>query len=96
MTDAVHPSRALADAINADPEYAWGWHCNIAVPIMDAAGVSHEVANETAAHLMRHLFDCDITTHPHYQYGKTGAQHYAEFRIAMDEAEDARLLEGRS
>lgn len=72
----------LRAAINEDPEYAWGWHCNLAMPIMDAIGVSHEQANTAAATLMHHLFDCDMTSHPHYEYGKSGAQQYAEFRRA--------------
>lgn len=79
----------LKAAMQADPEYAWGWHCNFAMPIMDASGISHEKANKAAAHLMQHLFDYDITTHPHYQYDKSGAQQYAEFRIAAEREEDA-------
>lgn len=82
---------AMRALINRDPEYAWALFCNIAVPIMDAAGVTHQVANETAAHIMQHLWGCDITQHEHYAYGKSGAQSYAEFRIAMDETEDAEI-----
>jgi hypothetical protein len=74
-----------------DPEYAWALFCNIAMPLVDAAGLSHKAANEAAAHLMQHLFECDITTHEHYQYEKSGAQSYAEFRIAMDLKEDAEI-----
>lgn len=70
----------LSAEIAADPELAWGWHCNIAVPIMDAAGVSHQAANEAGAHLMQHLFGYDITTDERYAYGKSGAQAYAEMR----------------
>lgn len=76
-----------------EPEYAWGWHCNLAVPIMDATGISHRKANEAAAHLMQHLWGCDITTHPHYEYGKSGAQTYAEIRIAAEREEDAQIAE---
>jgi len=79
----------LKAAMQADPEYAWSWHCNFAMPIMDASGISHEKANKAAAHLMQHVFDYDITTHPHYQYDKSGAQQYAEFRIAAEREEDA-------
>lgn len=82
---------AIKQAMADDPGYAWAWHCNIAVPIMDATGVSHETANEAAAHLMQHLFDCDITTNEHYQYGKSGAQQYAETRIAAEREEDAEI-----
>lgn len=84
----THPYKELSELVCADREYAWALFCNIAVPIMDAARVPHKKANETAAHLMQHLFGCDITTHPHYQYGKSGAQSYSEMRIAADEVED--------
>jgi len=89
--ETQHPYAALTDVINNDPEYAWALFCNMAVPVMDATGCSHQVANEAGAHLMQHLFGCDITTHPHYKYGKSGAQSYAEMRIAMDKAEDAEI-----
>jgi hypothetical protein len=82
-------------AAMADEGYAWAWFCNLAVPIMDVTGVSHQKANEAAAHLMQHLFGVDITTHPHYEHGKSGAQQYAEFRIAMERAEDAEIAKGR-
>lgn len=90
-TDATPVAEAWAgmEAAMQDPDYAWGWHCNLAVPIMDATGITHEQANMAAAHLMQHLWKCDITTHPNYQYEKSGAQSYAEFRIEVDEAEDA-------
>lgn len=74
-----------------DPEYAWTWHYNLAVPIMDAAGVSHRVANQTAAYLMSALFECDVTTHPHFQYSKGAAQRYHEMRLQADRDEDALL-----
>lgn len=83
--------QALIGEMKADPELAWAWHCNIAVPIMDAANVDHQTANETAAFLMFHLFDYDITTHPHYEHGKTDAQRYAEVRIAAEREEDVQL-----
>jgi hypothetical protein len=73
-----------------DPDYAWSWHCNLAVPIMDAIGVTHEQANVAAAYLMQHIWGCDITAHPNYQYEKSAAQAYAEIRIAADREEDAR------
>jgi hypothetical protein len=77
----------LTDAMK-DPDYAWSWHCNLAMPILDATGCSHELANQAAAYLMQHLWGCDITTHPHYEYGKSGAQAYTELRIAAERAED--------
>lgn len=79
----------LMTAMRDDPEYAWSWHCNFAMPIMDSIGVSHEQANIAAAHLMSFLFDRDITKDPRYQYEKGGAQRYHEFRIDLDVQEDA-------
>lgn len=96
MVEVLHPAQALAAEIRSDPELAWAWHCNIAMPIFDVVGCSHKEANEAAAHLMQHLFECDITTHPHYEHGKSGAQIYAEFRIARDRDEDAELARALS
>ncbi len=64
---APHAMQQLTAALQADPDYAWSWHCNLAMPVMDVTGVTHRVANEAGARLMRHLFDIDITKHPHYQ-----------------------------
>jgi hypothetical protein len=83
---------ALTEAMK-DPDYAWSWQCNLAMPIMDATGVSRELANVAAAHLMQHLWGCDITTHPEYRWGKSGAQRYAELRIAADAEEDANPID---
>lgn len=77
--------------MQSDAEYAWAWHCNLAMPIMDVAGCDHKTANEAAAHLMQHIWSVDITTDPRYVYGKSDAQQYAEFRIALDAAEDEEL-----
>lgn len=100
MTTIAEAFDTLKAAMAADPDYAWGWHCNLAVPIMDAAGVGHQQANEAAALIMRQMFDCDITAHPHYQYGKSGAQSYFEARVAAEREEDtqaeavAHMIEG--
>lgn len=101
--------KTLSAEIAADPEMAWAVFCNIAMPIKDAYAPvfgaatvmgwvpdakQHQLANEAGAHLMQHLFGYDITTHEHYQYGKSGAQDYAEMRIAMDEMEDVEIGRG--
>ena len=47
-----------------DEEMAWGWHCNIAMPIWDSCmdgKITHESANRAAANVMQHLFQVDIT-----------------------------------
>jgi hypothetical protein len=79
-----------------DPDYAWSWQCNLAVPIMDAIRVSHERADTAAAYLMQHLWDCDITTHPYFEGKKSDAQAYTEIRIAAEQAEDAARKEASS
>ena len=72
---AEHPFAAIKRLIHDDPDYAWSWQCNLAVPIMDAAMVSHADANRAAALIMAQMFDCDITLHPHYPAkAKQGAQ----------------------
>lgn len=56
----------LKTAIRMDPGYAWSWHCNLAMPILDTRRVigepliRHRQANEMAANLMQHLFDVDV------------------------------------
>ena len=39
-----------------DPEYAWGWHCNIACLLLDE-GIEQEAANKRAASFMKNAFD---------------------------------------
>ena len=57
----------LTDRLQTDPELAWGWHCNIAVPMQDE-GVSHEVSNKAAARIMYNLFRIDTSKNKHYKY----------------------------
>ena len=85
----MHPFEQLKNTIHADPDYAWGWHCNLAVPIMDEADVSHEKANKAAALIMEQMFGYDITTHELYRYEKSGMHAYFEARVAAERAEDA-------
>jgi hypothetical protein len=67
------PSPSIAEALDRlktamrmDPGYAWSWHCNVAMPILDTRRVPHgplifhSEANEMAANVMRHLFDVDV------------------------------------
>jgi len=50
----------LKKAIQDDDDYAWSWHCNIAVPFMDEGG-THEMANRAAARCMRTMFGVDVS-----------------------------------
>ena len=53
--DAKGALAEMKRAMDADPDYAWGWHCNLACCIMDE-GVSHEVANKAASRFMKLAF----------------------------------------
>ena len=56
---------ALSLAIQNDLEYAWVWHCNVAVPPQDQ-GLSHEKANKAAANFMHIAFGVRMWEHPNY------------------------------
>jgi hypothetical protein len=62
----------LTKAMQEDPEYAWGWHCNVTMPIFDSAvwaaheKSNHEASNLAAARVMQHLFGVDTSKHPHF------------------------------
>jgi len=45
----------LRRAMKNDPDYAWSWHCNIAMVAQDA-GASHKEANERTSDFMHNLF----------------------------------------
>lgn len=55
--------KTLTDTIKTDLDYAWAWHCNIAMAAYDA-GCDHAVANEGAARFMQQLFGVDTRQHP--------------------------------
>lgn len=82
------PFEQIKAQIHADPEYAFSWLCNLAVPIIDAAGVDPEKANAAGALIMAHMFNYDITTHPHFEGVKSREQVYFEMRVAAEHAED--------
>lgn len=65
-TEIPNVYTAFQTALAADRGWAWGWHCNLAMPIKDTLGVSHIEANQTAAWLMQHLFKIDVTSWPEY------------------------------
>jgi hypothetical protein len=53
----------IKSAMRDDPHYAWTWHCNVAVSMMDE-GAPHDAANAAAARFMRLAFDVDTTKAP--------------------------------
>ena len=69
----------LKKALQADPDYAWSWHCNIAMNLMDNLGSynpkannqeRHRVCNEAAAKMMNYIFNIDTAKHEHYETTK--------------------------
>ena len=65
LADAAAPPAALADAMRvvtdamrSDPEYAWSWHCNVAMAFVDEGG-DRAMANHAAARFMRLLANVD-------------------------------------
>lgn len=59
----------IKNAVQTDQGYAWGWQCNLAMPILDGSKgmLSHRGANVLAARLMAHLFSYDVTVLPEYK-----------------------------
>jgi hypothetical protein len=57
----------LTAAMQSDMDYAWGWHCNIAMAAFDA-GCPHDVANEGAARFMKMLFNVDTRKHEWFSW----------------------------
>jgi len=50
----------LKRSIQSCNDYAWTWHCNIAMPMIDE-GIESKTANIAASKIMRLLFDVDVT-----------------------------------
>jgi len=50
----------------SDPEYAWAWHCNLAMSAYDE-GLPKPAANRAAARFMRSAFNIDMTQHEFFE-----------------------------
>lgn len=55
----------LRSALQNDADYAWAWHCNIAMASFDE-GLSRPAANRAAARFMQNCFDIDMTKHNYF------------------------------
>jgi len=57
--------RTLSRAMQADPDFAHSWQCNIAMPIFDGSHgkLTLEEANAIADDLMSHLFEVKKANH---------------------------------
>lgn len=64
----IGPYAELKKHIEDHADYAWAWHCNLAMPVMDELGCTHEQANRAGARLMSILFGVDITKHRYWAY----------------------------
>ncbi len=53
-TSVADAMAVVTKAMRDDPEYAWSWHCNIAMAYVDAGG-DHAVGNHGAARFLRML-----------------------------------------
>lgn len=71
-TEATSPIKSLIEAMKADPEYAWGWHCNLAMAMHDSGAGPHHACNKGAALFLSLLSDgaVDTTQHPAYEHVK--------------------------
>lgn len=58
--DKSYLTGPLKNAIQANDDLAWTWHCNIAMPFIDEGG-SHMMANHAAARFMSTVFGVDVT-----------------------------------
>jgi hypothetical protein len=56
----------LSQAMKDDPEYAWAWHCNVAMASVDE-GLNHLAANRAAARFMHLAFGVDTTKHREFK-----------------------------
>lgn len=54
------PLESLKRAVVLDQVFAWGLHCNIAVPIWDELECSHRDANLAAKTVMQNLFGINV------------------------------------
>lgn len=55
----------IVDALKADLDWAWSYHCNIAMAFQDEGG-DYKTANRAAARFMQLWAGVDTTKHPGY------------------------------
>lgn len=68
VTDAMN---TLREALHNDPEYAWSWHCNLAMASIDE-GMDWNSAQFAAARFMRICFGVDTTKNDHFEGKRNG------------------------
>lgn len=76
-SNPMNPYIAMAKALQADPEMAWGYHCNLAMvyydhgipTVDDSESTLAERANWAAAQFMKLAWSVDMTKHPYWVFG---------------------------
>lgn len=63
--DAKKAMEKLSEVIKNDPDYAWAWHCNVAMSAFDE-GLCKPAANRAAGRFMAIAFKVDTTKHEHF------------------------------
>lgn len=69
--ETSHPVNGLIDAMKADLEYAWSWHCNIAMSAHDSGAGPHSACNKGAALFLSLLSGGTVDTTKHPAYAQT-------------------------
>ena len=64
----------LKDQIAADGQYAWSWHCSLAMQIKDSINCSHMDANKAATHIMKSFFNIDTSSFEEYKWIENNAK----------------------
>ena len=75
--------KRLSKALRDDLDYAWSWHCNVAMTAYDA-GCPHDVANEGAARFMQVLAGVDTRKHPGFARTQTNPMDSPDARHAQE------------
>lgn len=66
----AHSFNVVKNAMKASHGYAWAWHCNVTMSMVDE-GVSHEIANRGASRFMKLAFDVDTSKFEEFKYFET-------------------------
>lgn len=64
-----HPLKALGVLLKEDDEYAWAFHCNVAMSIFDSSYINASIreCNFAASLLMKRIFNVDICNNPQWE-----------------------------
>lgn len=58
---------SLKEAMRSDPDYAWAWHCNLAICYYDESELDLPLCNRAAARFMKLAFEIDMTKHRNFR-----------------------------